>query len=52
MSSNQPIARNAPISIPRNRAIIGSVFVALGVFFTNPALVTAAFTDASVNDPF
>jgi|TARA_B110001469_G_C9539405_1_gene267925 hypothetical protein len=25
---------------PQNRAIIGSVFVALGVFFTNPQLVT------------
>jgi len=37
---------------PQNRAIIGSVFVVLGVFFTNPALVTAAFTDSSVNDPF
>ena len=34
---------------PQNRAIIGSVFVALGVFFTNPQLVTAAFTDGSVN---
>ena len=34
---------------PQNRAIIGSVFIALGVFFTNPELVTAAFTDSSVN---
>ena len=25
---------------PQNRAIIGSVFIALGVFFTNPELVT------------
>ena len=37
---------------PQNRAIIGSVFVGLGVFFANPSLVTAAFTDSSVNDPF
>ena len=34
---------------PQNRAIIGSVFIALGVFFTNPELVTAAFTDGSIN---
>ena len=33
---------------PTNRAIIGSVFVALGVVIGNPQLVTAAFTDSSV----
>ena len=37
---------------PQNRAIIGSVFIALGVFFTNPELVTVSTASYVPGVPF
>ena len=34
---------------PQNRAIIASVFVALGTLVANPSIVTALTADASIN---
>ena len=34
---------------PQNRAIIASVFLAVGVFIANPDVVSALATDSSVN---